>query len=92
MKKLFFVLLIAFPISSLADETVATCKDPSGYSNYHYSGFVPKEKSGVVDDKVTGGITTLVKTGANEYDLLFTDTRETIISANGDGGKVPSTR
>ena len=65
-----------------------TCKNPSGYANYHYAGILAEKDKGFTKDKVSGGLTMLVKTGKDEYDILFVDIREKIISVINDGGKV----
>ena len=82
------VFITALPVSAIAADTVVTCKDPRGYANYHHTDLVPKEKSGFQEDQITGGLTTLVRTGQNEYDLLFTDFRQKIISSRSDGAAV----
>jgi hypothetical protein len=47
-----------------------------------------KSDAGWVDDKITGGITTLSKIGDGEYDILFVDSYKHIISSKQDGGKI----
>jgi hypothetical protein len=51
-------------------------------------GYMQKKDSGWTDDAVTGGITTLVKTGKDEFDILFVDSFKRIISSTQDGGMV----
>ncbi|MGK2873521.1 MAG: hypothetical protein ACSLFL_14900 [Alphaproteobacteria bacterium] len=82
------VFITVLPVSAIAADTVVTCKDAQGYANYHYTDLVPREKSGFEEDKTTGGLTTLVRTGQDEYDLLFVDIRQKIISSRSDGGTV----
>ncbi len=78
-------LLISFPAQS-AD--IAACSEPSGKGYYPETGIVKKKDSGWEEEKITGGITKLTKIGENEYDILFVDVRNDIISARGDGGTV----
>jgi hypothetical protein len=62
LKKVLF--LIIFLGSSVAQsQSITSCKNPEGYAFYHYSGQVPKERSGFVKDKITGGMVTLQKVG-----------------------------
>lgn len=82
------VFVAALPIGAVAADTVVTCKNPRGYANYHHTDSVPKKESGFTEDGITGGLTTLVRINQNEYDLLFTDTRQEIISNRHDGGTV----
>ena len=82
------VLVAAMPIAAISADTIVTCKNPAGYGNYHYAGIVSKEKSGFTDDKITGGLFTLVRVNKKEYDILFVDVRQTIISHMQDGGAV----
>jgi hypothetical protein len=88
MKRLFFVLWLCVPSIATAGENVVTCKNPKGYAYYHYAGVLSKKDSGFVEDKITGGLTTLVRLNDKEYDLLFVDVRGEIISFVRDGGFV----
>ena len=68
-------VLVLFPISATA-EVLALCGEMTGYTNYHPGTFVPKSKSGWMDDKITGGhnIVTATKNGEKiEYDVIFRD-------------------
>jgi len=87
LSALVLLMSIGFTNSTLA-ETIAKCKNPAGYSNYHYAGLIDKKGSGFVEDKITGGMTTLIKINEKEYDILFTDIRKQIFSVRDDGGKV----
>ena len=82
------VFIMALPISAVAADTVVTCKDPLGWTNYHHTGVLTKEKSGFVEDRITAGLTTLVRISQNEYDLFYTDGRQEIISSRHDGAAV----
>ena len=87
LKKIIFVFI--FLGSSVTQaQSITSCKNPEGYAFYHHSGQVPKERSGFVKDKITGGMVTLQRVGEKQYDILFVDANKQIISAIGDGGKV----
>lgn len=83
------VFITAMPVSTAAAaDTVVTCKDPQGFANFHHAGLLPKEKSGFREDQITGSLTTLVRTGQGDYDLLYIDSRQEIISSRHAGGDV----
>jgi hypothetical protein len=82
----FLSLVINVPFARA--ENIATCKDPAGYVYYHYSGLMEKEKSGFSEDRILGGLFTLVKLPDGEYDLLFVDGRQAVTSTIQDGGEV----
>jgi hypothetical protein len=84
---LISIVMLFLPINVNAQE-IATCKNLEGYSYYHFSGVVPKNKSGWNDDKITGGVTTLTKNANGEYDILILDASKTIKSLTQEGGKV----
>lgn len=77
--------LASFPAQS-AD--IAACSEPSGRGYYPETGIVKKKDSGWADEKITGGITKLTKVGDGEFDILFVDVRNEIISSRGDGATV----
>ena len=87
LSALTLVISIGFTGSVFA-EKIASCNSPSGYSNYHHAGILGKEQSGFTEDKITGGIDTLIRNNEKEYDILFTDASKTIISSKEDGGDV----
>lgn len=68
---------------------IASCSDPSGKGYFPEIGLVAKKDSGWSDEKITGGVTKVIKIGENEYDVLFVDTRKEIVSARRDGGNRP---
>jgi len=80
------MVVLTYP--ALASENIATCNGLAGYAYYHHAGVWPKEQSGFSDDAIPEGLTTLVKLGDNEYDIMFTDARKNIISHRHDGGSV----
>jgi hypothetical protein len=87
MKRLTFLALAVFSLPLCAAD-IASCSNPSGKGYYLETGIVTAKDSGWSDEKITGGITKLVKQGDNEYDILFVDVRKEIISARQDGGSV----
>ena len=90
-QKLAFLMLFLMVISTNTHAAViAQCSNPSGIAYFPYLGLMDKKDSGWVDDKITGGITSLVITDDNEYDILFVDITKQIISSKQDGGKVYS--
>lgn len=74
--------------SSAHGADIASCSDPTGKGYFPEIGLVGKKDSGWSDEKITGGITKLVKTGEDGYDILFVDVRKDIVSAREDGGRV----
>jgi hypothetical protein len=85
--KLLPALLLCIPVSATAAD-VAVCSNPSGKGYYPYVGVLDKKSSGWIDEKITGGLTTLRKLGQGDYDLLYVDATQTIVSARQDGGRV----
>lgn len=82
------ILLSVVSFATHAQTKIATCSDPKGYAFYPFVDPVPKGKSGWTDDAITGGMATLTKIGANDYDLLFTDTTKRVVSSKQDGGLI----
>jgi len=77
-----------FSSLSLAED-IASCSSPTGKAYYFEYGLMDKKNAGWVEnEKISTGITKLAKTGENEYDILFVDTRKQIISSKEDGGSV----
>ena len=87
LSALTLVIFIGFTGSVFADK-IASCNNASGYSNYHHAGILGKKQSGWTEDKIIGGIFTVIKNNETEYDILFTDASKTIISSKEDGGDV----
>jgi len=87
MKLLLLIVLASLSSSSFAAD-VASCSNPTGKGYYPEIGIVKKEDAGWEDEAITGGITKIVKSGEDSYDILFVDIRNEIISATGDGGHV----
>lgn len=67
---------------------IASCSDPEGHAYFPEIGIVGKKDSGWSVDKITGGITKLVKLSEGEFDILFVDATKDIISAKGDGATI----
>ncbi len=88
MKKFFLFLISIHFVSSAVSQTIADCKNPDGFAYYHHSGIVPKKESGFQKDKITGGLTSIVKLPDGKFDILIVDIRKKIISMTQDGGRV----
>ena len=84
------IALIIFPLwaTPAFTQTIATCKGPEGFANYHDSGLVEKKDSGFQEDKITGGNITIMRMQDGKYDILFLDATKTITSVMGQGGQV----
>ncbi|WP_206861295.1 tyrosine-type recombinase/integrase [Lysobacter changpingensis] len=67
---------------------VASCSDPVGQGYFPEIGLIGKKDAGWSEERITGGITKLVKTGESDLDILFVDARKDIVSARDDGGRV----
>jgi hypothetical protein len=80
-------LVLAMLTSPLLAADIASCSNPIGTGYFPETGIVTAKDSGWSEEKITGGIIKLTKRGANEYDILFVDTRKEIISARQDGGE-----
>jgi len=84
---IFFVFAFCCSAASIA-EIIADCKNPDGYAYYHNAGIVSKKDAGFRNDKITGGLTSIVKLPDGKFDILIVDIRKTIISLSQDGGKI----
>lgn len=82
---LAFMLLASFTARAT---DIASCSNPEGHVYFPELGLVGKKDSGWSTDKISGGITKLVKLSEGEYDILFVDARKDIISSREDGGNV----
>jgi hypothetical protein len=89
MKKIFLTLLLIVSSFSCYSQTqIAACENPKGYVYYPYISPVPKNKSGWIEDAITGGKSILVKNQSG-LDLIFIDSvKKTPLSSFDDGGKV----
>ncbi len=84
-----FFSLILFSTYTFSQSQIAGCENLKGYVYYPYVYPVPKNKSGWVQDSITGGKSVLVKRQNGQLDILFTDSNsKTPISSVDDGGKV----
>ena len=86
MKVFAAILLILSPTCFSAD--IASCSAPEGVSYYPEIGLTTKKSSGWQEDKITQGITKLVKLSKDTYDIVYVDFRQEIISATQEGGTV----
>ena len=88
MFRLTGIVLLALFAASIHAQEITTCRNPSGKSFFHYSGIVGKAQSGWTDDKITGGVVTLVKGRDNKFDMLYLDVRGKPISMMQDGADI----
>ena len=69
-------------------EEIATCRNPSGRAFYHFNGLSEKAGLGWVDDKITNGVTTLVRAQDGSLDMLYVDIRGKPISMAQEGATI----
>jgi hypothetical protein len=69
-------------------QDIASCSNPKGTAYYAEKGAVGPESSGWQDDYVTGGMTKVSMLGPGQYDLLYVDARQEIISSKAEGAHV----
>jgi len=86
--RLVFLLFAACVCLPAGAADIASCSNPTGRAYFPAVGLLSPNDAGWAEDKITGGITKLVKLGAGEYDILFVDATKDIISARGDGATV----
>jgi hypothetical protein len=86
--KLVATLIAIFGCSVAAAEDIASCSNPVGKGYYPQTGIVDKEGSGWNDERISGGITKVSLSEGSEFDVLFVDSRNEIISSRQDGGHV----
>ena len=87
-QNLLFLIAIFVTPAVTKSQTIANCKDLSGYSYFNYKGIIKKNESGFDRDKISGGITTFEKVGPDKYDILILDARKSLYSLTQDGGKI----
>ncbi len=88
MKNLFFIVAMGLTPLLVKSQTIANCKDLTGYSYFNYKGIVKKNESGFDKDKISSGITTFKKISPENYDILILDARKSLFSLTQDGGKI----
>lgn len=69
-------------------QELATCRAPAGHIYYHHAGFIQKAQAGWGEDKISLGVFTLSRVGANSLDILFVDSRNKPISTVQSGGQL----
>jgi hypothetical protein len=89
MRKILLTSFLSLvSISCFSQTQIAACENPKGFVYYPYISPVPKDKSGWIEDKITGGKSILVKNPSG-LDLIFIDSVKKIpLSSVEDGGKV----
>jgi len=89
MKKILFFILLVTSFSSYSQTQIAGCENLKGYVYYPYVYPIPKNKSGWIQDSMTGGKSVLLRKPNGQLDILFTDSNTKIpVSTLDDGGKV----
>lgn len=68
-------------------QEITTCRSPTGKAYYHFAGLIDKANAGWTEDKITGGVMTLIRT-EDKLDLLFVDALKKPISSVQDGAKI----
>lgn len=86
MKRLILLALLLPHLSYAA--TIASCQNPEGHAYFPYAGMNPKDMAGWDKDKITGGITQLVKDENGEFDIQFVDASRQIVSSKEDGAEI----
>lgn len=79
------VAIATFPAYGI---DLASCSNPSGKGYYPEFGIVSAKDAGWVEEKISAGITKIIKTETGEYDILWVDARKDIFSATQSGGQV----
>lgn len=90
MKKIIIgsIIFLAYQIS-YAQSQIAACQNPRGYIYYPVFFPVTKDKSGWIEDKISGGKSILTLNAKGEYDIIFIDAvRNQPVSSKEDGGTV----
>lgn len=88
MNKLVLVVFLIFSSNSYSVD-IAQCSNPSGRAYYPEIGLVNKSNSGWDNnEKITSGLTKLIKTDKDKFDIIFVDARKKIISTVEDGGQI----
>lgn len=85
LKNKLFISLSFFLSSFAFSQTIADCKNPEGFSYYHYN-VDGKIQSEFVKDGISNGIISIIRTGSNAYDLVVVDIRKKLISMVQTGG------
>lgn len=86
-KKALLIALSMMAVGAQAQE-LATCRAPAGHVYFHHAGLVQKAQAGWDTDKISQGVFTLSRVGANALDILFLDSRNKPISTAQSGGQV----
>jgi len=74
MKNLILLIsLLSISTISYSQVQIAPCENPEGYVYYPNIYPVPRDKSGWIKDKITGGKSILIKNKNDKFDILFID-------------------
>ncbi|ATS36825.1 MULTISPECIES: hypothetical protein [Xanthomonas] len=86
MKFASFATFVAISTPTYAAE-LASCSNPEGKGYYAETGIITAKDSGWNDERITGGLTKLSKHG-DDYDLIYVDVRQEIVSAREEGARI----
>ena len=87
MKNIVVAFSLVVLSSTAFSQELATCREPSGHAYYPKRGIIKGKDAGWETDKITPGLFTLRRAGA-DYDILYVDATKQIHSAKGEGGVV----
>ena len=88
MLKSLVMSLAAISALAVHGQEIATCRGPAGRAFFHFEGLTDKAGSGWTEDKISKGVFSISRTGANEYDILYIDIQNKPISTKQEGGIV----
>ncbi|MDN5849403.1 MAG: hypothetical protein L0H63_07130 [Nitrococcus sp.] len=88
MKILAILVLLSVGVSAAHAADIASCSGLHGKAYFPATGMVSPSSSGWENDKISGGLTKLVKLGANEYNIMWIDSRHQIFSTRDAGASV----
>lgn len=90
MRSFFICTLLGLTtcVAMAQSEEIATCRSPLGKAFYHFNGLSDKAGSGWSDDKISKGVTTLVRAADGSLDMLFVDIRGKPISMTQEGATI----
>ena len=87
--KLIAIFSAVASLNVSAESTyIAICRDPSGKAFRHFSGPQDKATAAWSDEKIGGGVVTLVQGTDGAFDMLYVDVRKRPISTAQDGAKI----
>lgn len=85
---LILLILVIVPFSNAHALDIAKCGELKGHSYYLNNGVTDLKYSGWHEDGISGGKTQLILNEAGEFDIMYVDATENIISMKADGAKI----